>query len=96
MDGVICCNPTKSATILSDIDDKSFFSVGLQHAVPPINTKFKPILHPTQAGIPYTNAHKLRISYFKSTLTFLGQLSAGSSFLPTNKNGTVRYIRMYI
>ena len=46
--------------------------VGLQHAVPPTNTKFKPLLLPTQADIQYTNTHKHRTSYFKSTLTFLG------------------------
>ena len=26
--------------------------VGLQHAIPPTNTKFKPLLLPTQVGIP--------------------------------------------
>ena len=46
--------------------------VGLAHAVPPTNTKFKPLLLPTQMGMPYTNTHKHRTSYFKSTLTFLG------------------------
>ena len=48
--------------------------VGLAHAVPPTNTKFKPLLLPTPAGMPYTNTHKHkhRTSYFKSTLTFLG------------------------
>ena len=46
--------------------------VGLQHAVPPINTKFKPLLLLTQLDICYTNHHKHRTSYFKSTLTFLG------------------------
>ena len=45
--------------------------VGLVHAVPPTNTKFKPLLLPTQAGILYTNTHKHRTSYFKSTLTFM-------------------------
>ena len=44
--------------------------VGLQHAVPPTNTKFKPLFLPTQADIPDTNTHKHRTSYFKSTLTF--------------------------
>ena len=38
----------------------------------PTNTKFKQLLLPTQAGMPYTNTHKHRTSYFKSTLTFLG------------------------
>ena len=37
---------------------------GLQHAVPSTNTKFKPLLLPTQAGIPYTNAYKKRTLYF--------------------------------
>ena len=46
--------------------------VGFAHAVPPTNTKFKPLLLPTQAGMPYTNTHNHRTSYFKSTLTFLG------------------------
>ena len=36
------------------------------------NTKFKPLLLPTQAGIPYTNFYKHRTTYFKSALTFLG------------------------
>ena len=40
--------------------------------VPPTNTKFKPFLLPIQGGICYTNTHKHRTSYFKSTLTFLG------------------------
>ena len=46
--------------------------VGLAHAFPPTNTKFKPLLLPTQTGMPYTNTHKHRTSYFKSTLTFMG------------------------
>ena len=44
----------------------------LQHAFPPTNTKLKPLLFLTQVGMPYTNTHKHRTSYFKSTLTFLG------------------------
>ena len=36
------------------------------------NTKFKPLFLRTHAGIPYTNTHKHRISYFKSTHTVLG------------------------
>ena len=56
--------------------------VRLQHAVPPTNTKFKLLLLPTQAGIPFTNTHKHRTSYFKSTL------SAESPFLPTKKKNT--------
>ena len=46
--------------------------VGLQHAVLPTKSKCRPLLLPTQTGITYTNTHKHRISYFKSTLTFLG------------------------
>ena len=46
--------------------------VWMAHAVPPTNTKFQPLLLPTQAGISYTNTHKHRTSYFKSTLTFMG------------------------
>ena len=46
--------------------------VGLQHAVLPTNTKFKPLILPTQTGMLNTNTHKHRTSYFKSTLTFLG------------------------
>ena len=46
--------------------------VGLAFAVPPTNKKFKSSLLPTQTGIPYTNTHKHRTSYSKSTLTFLG------------------------
>ena len=40
--------------------------VGLQHAVPPTNTKFKPLLLRIQVGISYTNTHKHRTLYFKS------------------------------
>ena len=44
--------------------------IGFKHVVPSTNTKFKLT---SQAGhIPYTNIYKQRISYFKSTLTFLG------------------------
>ena len=46
--------------------------VGLAHTAPPTNTKFKPLLLLTQAGIPYTNSYKHRTSYLKSKLTFLG------------------------
>ena len=49
-----------------------YLYAGLAHAVPPTNTKFMPLLLPTQAGMPYANIHKHRTSYFKSTLTFLG------------------------
>ena len=47
--------------------------VGLAPAVPPTNTNFQPLLLlSTQAGMPYTNTHKHRTSYFKSTITFIG------------------------
>ena len=52
---------------------RSTLYVGLQHAVLPTNTKFKPLLLLTQIGMPYTSTHKHRTSYFKSTLTFLGR-----------------------
>ena len=50
----------------------SILYVGLAHAVPPTNTNFQPLLLSTQVGMPYTNTHKHRTSYFKSTLTFIG------------------------
>ena len=59
--------------------------VGLQHEVPPSITKFKQFLLPTQVGMPYTNIHKHRTSYFKSTPHFLVELSTGSPFLPPDK-----------
>ena len=46
--------------------------VGLARAVPPTNINFQPLLPPTQAGMPYINTHKHRMSYFKSTLTLTG------------------------
>ena len=61
---IVSCDLSGNAVVLS--------LVGLQHVVPPTNTKFKPLHLPTQAVIPYTNIHKHRTSYFKSTLTFLG------------------------
>ena len=60
--------------------------VGLAHACPPTNTKFKPLLLPTQTGMPYTNTHNHRTSYFKSTLHLWVQLSAGSAFPQLDKN----------
>ena len=57
--------------------------VGLQHAVPPTNTKFKTVLHPTLAGMPYTNIHKHRTSLHSH---FWVQLSARNPFLPPDKN----------
>ena len=50
----------------------STLAVGIQHAVPPINTKFKRLLIPSQAGMPFTNTHKHRTSDFKSTHTCVG------------------------
>ena len=46
--------------------------VGLARAVPPTNTNFQTLLLLTQVGMPYTNTHKNRTAYFKSTLTFMG------------------------
>ena len=46
--------------------------VGLARAVPPTNTNVQPLLFQTQAGMPHTNTHKHKTSYFKSTLTFMG------------------------
>ena len=43
--------------------------VGLARAVTPTNTNFQPLLLPTQVGMPYTNTHKYRTSYFKFTHT---------------------------
>ena len=54
--------------------------VGLAHAFPPTNTKFKPLLLPTQTVRPYRNTHKHRTSHFWV------QLSSGSLFLPPDKN----------
>ena len=61
-------------TTLVDTPLNPPLAVGLQHAVPPTNTKFKTLLIPTQAGMPYTNVHKHRTSDFTSTLTFLGPM----------------------
>ena len=58
--------------ILITREYSSTLYVGLAHAVPPTNTNFQPLLLLTQEGMPYTNIHKHRTSYFKSTLTFIG------------------------
>ena len=63
------CHYTKLATIR---EYGSTLYVGLACAVPPTNTNFQPLLLPTQVSMPYTNTHKHRTSYFKSTLTFMG------------------------
>ena len=58
--------------VITIIENSSTLYVGLACAVPPTNTNFQPLLLPTQAGMPYTNTHKHRTSYFKSTVTFKG------------------------
>ena len=67
--------------------------VGLAHAVPPTNTNFQPLLLHTQAGMPYTNTHKHRTLYFKSTLTFMGPPNAGSAFPQFDKND--KFLRFF-
>ena len=62
--------------------------------VPPTNTKFKPLLLPTQTGMPYTNTHKHRTSYFKSTLHLWDQPSSGSAFPQPDKNR--KFLRFFI
>ena len=58
---------------------------GLQHAVSPTNTTFKQLLLRIQVGIPYTNTHRHRTSYFKSVHShFWVKLNTGSPFLPPN------------
>ena len=59
--------------------------VGLAHAFPPTNTKFKPLHLPTQMGMPYTNTLKHRTSYFKFTLTFLGAAKRWKLFPATRQ-----------
>ena len=63
--------------------------VGLAHAVPPTNTKFKPLLLPTQAGVPYTSTE-----HHISSLSHLWvQLSTGSQFLAgANNRHFLRFI----
>ena len=67
--------------------------VGLQHAVPPTNTKVKPLLLPTQMGIPYRNTHKHRTSYFKSTRIFLGPAKRGKTISATRQKTEILHIR---
>ena len=38
----------------------------------PLIHKIQAVTSPDSSGMPYTNTHKHRTSYFKSTLTFLG------------------------
>ena len=59
--------------------------VGLAHVVPPTNTKFKLLLPPTQVSMLYTNTHKHRTSYFKSTHTFLGPAMSWESICAARK-----------
>ena len=60
--------------------------VGLAHAFPPTNTKFKPLLLPTQ-WVCHTQALTSTEHHISSLQShFRGQLSAGSSFLPPDKN----------
>ena len=61
--------------------------VGFAHVVPPTNKKFKPLLLPTQVGLPNTNAHKHRTSYLKLHSIFWGQLSAGVHLCSPTKTG---------
>ena len=56
--------------------------VGLQHVVPPTNTKLKPLLLPTQVTQTLTSTEH-HISSLRSH--FWVQLSTVSPFLPTNK-----------
>ena len=53
--------------------------VWLARAVPPTNTNFQLLPLQTKAGMPYTNTHKHRTSYFKSTLTFMGPAKSWKS-----------------
>ena len=57
--------------------------VGLANAVPPTNTKFKPLLLPTQTGMPYTSTEH-HISSLHSH--FWVQPSSGSAFPQPDKN----------
>ena len=54
--------------------------------VPPTNAKFKPLPHPTEAGICNRNSYKERTSYFKSTLTFLGLAKPWKSISAARQN----------
>ena len=66
--------------------------VGLAHAVPPSNTKFKPLLLLTQVGMPYTNTHKHRKSYCKSTLMFLGPAKRWKSICAARQKPEIRAV----
>ena len=58
----------------------------LEHVVPPTNTKFRLLLLQTQAGMPYTNTHKHKISYFKSKRIFLGSPKHWKSISAARQN----------
>ena len=69
--------------------------VGLACAVRPTNTNFQPLLLPTQAGMPYANTHKHRMSYFKSTLTFMGPAKRWKCFsAPFKKDKFLRFFNI--
>ena len=57
----------------------------IEHHISSLHSHLSPKLLQTQVGIPYTNTHKHRTSYFKYTLTLLGSVSAGSPILQTEK-----------
>ena len=85
----ICLLSQHNLIIVKNIrEGGSTLYVGLQHAVPPTNTKFNPLLLPTQAGIPYTKSLISTEHHISSLHShFWVQLSSGSIFLQTNKNG---------
>ena len=72
--------------------------VGLEHVVPPTNTKIKPLFLPTQAGTPYKNTNKHRISYFKSALTFLGPVKRWDVHYcrPTKMGNCCNFFTLYV
>ena len=74
-----------TVTIATVRESGSTLYVGLARVVPPTNTKFKPLLLPTQAGMPCTNTHKHRTSYFKSTRTFLAPAKRCKSITATRQ-----------
>ena len=68
--------------------------VGLAHAVPPTNTKFKPLLFPTQAGMPYATLTSTEHHISSLHSRFWGQLSAASPLLQPDKNRI--FLRFFI
>ena len=73
------------------LEDEASDWLGLQHAVPPTNTKFKLLLLPTQAGIHYTNTYKHRTS-FQVYLTFLGLAKWWKSISAAQQNPEILVI----